>query len=153
MFRKLVAKDKEELGITRPSDDFLPHGTLITVQRTRLLEVKDVSLQLICSLCEKLLIHVLTTEFHNFLSFCLFYFSYSFALGIRRRCTQAFLTVISFFSHIQQDGYEQLSLLPARTFKGLIRVRFINEQVSLCNSSLHKSRCCDWFVIALAFQA
>ncbi|XP_020631796.1 ubiquitin-protein ligase E3B-like isoform X1 [Orbicella faveolata] len=64
LFRKLVAKDKEELGITRPSDDFLPHGTLITVQRTRLLE----------------------------------------------------------------DGYEQLSLLPARTFKGLIRVRFINEQ-------------------------
>lgn len=64
LFRKLVAKDKEDLGITRPTDDFLPHGTLITIQRARLLE----------------------------------------------------------------DGYEQLSLLPARTFKGLIRVRFINEQ-------------------------
>ncbi|KAL9980647.1 hypothetical protein ACROYT_G009257 [Oculina patagonica] len=64
LFRKLVAKDKEELGIVRPSDDFLPHGTLITVQRTRLLE----------------------------------------------------------------DGYEQLSSLSGRTFKGLIRVRFINEQ-------------------------
>lgn len=60
MFRKLVAKDKEELGITRPSDDFLPHGTLITVQRTRLLEVKDLSLQLTWSLFEKLLIHALT---------------------------------------------------------------------------------------------
>ena len=32
---------------------------------------------------------------------------------------------------VLQDGYEQLSLLPARTFKGLIRVRFINEQASL----------------------
>ena len=46
LFRKLVAKDKEELGITRPADDFLPHGTLITVHRTRLLEVMDVSLRL-----------------------------------------------------------------------------------------------------------
>lgn len=64
LFRRLVAKDKEDLGITRPTDDFLPHGTLVTIQRSRLLE----------------------------------------------------------------DGYEQLSLLPARTFKGLIRVRFINEQ-------------------------
>ena len=60
LFRKLVAKDKEELGITRPSDDFLPHGTLITVQRTRLLEVKDLSLQLTWSHFEKLLIHALT---------------------------------------------------------------------------------------------
>lgn len=50
LFRRLVAKDKEELGITRPSDDFLPHGTLITVQRTRLLEVKHLSLQLTWSL-------------------------------------------------------------------------------------------------------
>lgn len=64
LFRKMVAKDKEDLGISRPADDFIPHGTLITVQRTRLLE----------------------------------------------------------------DGYEQLSLVPVHTFKGLIRVRFINEQ-------------------------
>lgn len=64
LFRKLVARDKEDLGITRPTDEFVPHGTLITVQRSRLLE----------------------------------------------------------------DGYEQLSLLPVHTFKGLIRVRFINEQ-------------------------
>ena len=41
-----MAKDKEELGITRPSDDFLPHGTLITVHRSRLLEVRDFLLQL-----------------------------------------------------------------------------------------------------------
>ena len=38
----MVAKDKEDLGITRPADDFLPHGTLITIQRTRLLEVTEV---------------------------------------------------------------------------------------------------------------
>lgn len=64
LFRKLVTKDKVELGITRPSDDFFPQGTLITVHRARLLE----------------------------------------------------------------DGYEQLALLPTRSFKGIIRVRFINEQ-------------------------
>lgn len=83
LFRKLVAKDKEELGITRPSDDFLPHGTLITVQRSRLLEVKDVSLQLTCSRCDKSLLHVLggvflsqlymnTTELHDSCSFACF---------------------------------------------------------------------------------
>ncbi|PFX16681.1 Ubiquitin-protein ligase E3B [Stylophora pistillata] len=64
LFRKLVTQDKEELGITRPSNDFFPQGTLITVHRARLLE----------------------------------------------------------------DGYEQLALLPTRSFKGIIRVRFINEQ-------------------------
>ena len=37
---------------------------------------------------------------------------------------------LSLFS-VSQDGYEQLSMLPVHTFKGLIRVRFINEQVSL----------------------
>ena len=37
-----MAKDKEDLGITRPTDDFLPHGTLVTIQRSRLLEVKYV---------------------------------------------------------------------------------------------------------------
>ena len=39
-----MAKDKEDLGITRPTDDFLPHGTLVTIQRSRLLEVKYVFL-------------------------------------------------------------------------------------------------------------
>jgi len=67
LFRKLVAKDKEELGITRPSDDFLPHGTLITVQRTRLLEVKDISLQLTCSRCEKQAIYDLIGRFLSLL--------------------------------------------------------------------------------------
>lgn len=35
-----------ELGITRPSDDFFPQGTLITVHRARLLEVKHVFMSL-----------------------------------------------------------------------------------------------------------
>ncbi|XP_032220444.2 ubiquitin-protein ligase E3B isoform X2 [Nematostella vectensis] len=64
LFRDFVAKDKESLGIARPSDDFMPQGTLITAHRNRLLE----------------------------------------------------------------DGYDQLSVLPAHILKGLIRVRFINEQ-------------------------
>lgn len=46
LFRKLVTKDKVELGITRPSDDFFPQGTLITVHRARLLEVKHVFMSL-----------------------------------------------------------------------------------------------------------
>ncbi|XP_031572556.1 ubiquitin-protein ligase E3B-like [Actinia tenebrosa] len=64
LFRECVAKDKEVLGITRPNDDFVPQGTLITVRRNRLLE----------------------------------------------------------------DGYDQLSKLSPKVLKGVIRVRFINEQ-------------------------
>lgn len=71
----------------------------------------------------------MTTVINNLLSFLSF-----FGLGIPQTVhTQIGDVYCSFvFSCIQQDGYEQLSLLPARTFKGLIRVRFINEQVSLC---------------------
>ena len=39
LFREFVSKDKEVLGITRPYDDFVPQGTLITIHRNRLLEV------------------------------------------------------------------------------------------------------------------
>lgn len=31
-------------------------------------------------------------------------------------------------SRIVEDGYRQLALLPAQALKGVIRVRFINEQ-------------------------
>ena len=40
LFRTFVTKDKEALGITQMSEDFTPHGNLITVHRSRLLEVE-----------------------------------------------------------------------------------------------------------------
>ena len=33
---------------------------------------------------------------------------------------------------ILDDGYAQLSLLPMKALKGIIRVKFVNEQVRIC---------------------
>ena len=33
---------------------------------------------------------------------------------------------------VPQDGYRQLAQLPPRALKGVVRVKFINEQVSVC---------------------
>jgi len=68
---------------------------------------------------------LLITSCSFFLLFYFHYFTFSFQQLVPTQIGNDYCL----FLHNQQDGYEQLSLLPARTFKGLIRVRFINEQV------------------------
>lgn len=38
------------------------------------------------------------------------------------------ILIISFRNRIVEDGYRQLALLPSQALKGVVRVRFINEQ-------------------------
>lgn len=45
-------------------------------------------------------------------------------------------------TRIVEDGYRQLSLLPAKTLKGVVRVKFINEQVGISSKILWRL---DWF--------
>lgn len=44
------------------------------------------------------------------------------------RCYEILYVSMWCRSRIVEDGYRQLALLPAQALKGVIRVRFINEQ-------------------------